>query len=130
MRAGAPAAGLRPLALSRGAGARVARAAGAARAQEPAAIGGRFLFINQERLLTGSQRGQALLAEEEAARDRLRAEARAIDSAFEAEERELTDAARELDPEEFRAARRRLRRAGGGGAARPGRPLGGAGAGI
>jgi hypothetical protein len=29
-----------------------------------------FLIVNQERLLTESQRGQALLAEQEAARDR------------------------------------------------------------
>ena len=50
-----------------------------------------FLFINQERLLTGSKAGQALLAEEERERDALRAEARAIDSAFEAEEQRLTE---------------------------------------
>ena len=62
-----------------------------------------FLFVNQERLLTGSRRGQALLASEEAARDRLRAEARAIDSAFEAEERELTEARASLEPDAFRA---------------------------
>jgi len=62
-----------------------------------------FLIVNQERLLTESRRGQALLAEQEAARDQLRAEARAIDSAFEAEERELTEARATLDPEAFRA---------------------------
>lgn len=62
-----------------------------------------ILVVNQERLLTGSRRGQALLAAEEAARDALRAEARAIDSAFEAEERELTEARARLDAEEFRA---------------------------
>ncbi len=50
-----------------------------------------FLVLNQERLLTGSERGQALLAEEEAARDALRAEARAIETAFEAEEQRLTE---------------------------------------
>jgi Skp family chaperone for outer membrane proteins len=61
-----------------------------------------FLFINQERILTGSEAGQRLLAEEEAARDGLRAEARSIDAAFEAEERELTERRPELDPEEFR----------------------------
>lgn len=61
-----------------------------------------ILVVNQERLLTGSRRGQALLAAEEAARDALRAEARAIDSAFEAEERELTEARARLDTEEFR----------------------------
>ena len=62
-----------------------------------------ILVVNQERLLTGSRRGQALLAAEEAARDLLRAEARAIESAFEAEERELTQARAGLDAEEFRA---------------------------
>jgi len=62
-----------------------------------------FLIVNQERLLTESRRGQALLAEQETARDQLRAEARAIDSAFEAEERELTEARATLDPEAFRA---------------------------
>ncbi len=61
-----------------------------------------FLFINQERLLTGSQAGQALLAEEEKSRDALRSEARALDSAFEAEERELTDRRPTMAPEEFR----------------------------
>lgn len=62
-----------------------------------------FLFINQERLLTDSGPGRALLAEEEAARDELLAEARGIDAAFEAEERDLTQRRGELSPEEFRA---------------------------
>jgi Skp family chaperone for outer membrane proteins len=61
-----------------------------------------FLFINQERLLTGSEAGQALLAEEDRQRDALRSEARALDSAFEAEERRLTDQRPTMDPEEFR----------------------------
>jgi len=61
-----------------------------------------FLFINQERLLTGSEAGQRLLAEEEAEREALLAEARAIDTAFEEEERELTERRAELEPEEFR----------------------------
>lgn len=61
-----------------------------------------FLFINQERLLTGSQVGQRLLAEEEAESEELRAEARAIDTAFEDEERRLTEQRTELSPEEFR----------------------------
>jgi Skp family chaperone for outer membrane proteins len=61
-----------------------------------------FLLINQERILTGSSRGQALLAEEEAERDKLRSEARSIDATFEAEEQELTEARTELEPEEFR----------------------------
>jgi Skp family chaperone for outer membrane proteins len=62
-----------------------------------------FLYLNQERVLTGSERGRALLAEEEAARDGLRAEARRIESAFEAEEKQLTDQRATLDPAEFRA---------------------------
>jgi Skp family chaperone for outer membrane proteins len=61
-----------------------------------------FLFINQERLLTGSQAGQALLAEEERQRDALRREARALDSAFEAEERQLTEQRPSLAPDAFR----------------------------
>lgn len=64
--------------------------------------GSPFLFINQERLLTGSRSGQALLAEEEKSRDTLRSEARALDSAFEAEERQLTDQRPTMKPEEFR----------------------------
>lgn len=62
-----------------------------------------FLYLNQERVLTGSERGRALLADEEAARDGLRAEARRIEAAFEAEERRLTDQRATLDPAEFRA---------------------------
>lgn len=65
--------------------------------------GSPFLFINQEQLLTGSQAGQALLAEEEKERDVLRAEARALDSAFEAEERKLTEQRPTMEPEAFRA---------------------------
>lgn len=66
------------------------------------AIGPTFLYLNEERLLTGSRRGQALLAEETAARDELRAEARRIDAAFEEEERSLTEKRREMDPVSFR----------------------------
>jgi Skp family chaperone for outer membrane proteins len=62
-----------------------------------------FLFINQERILTGSKAGQALLAEEERQRDALRTEARALDQSFEEEERELTEKRPTLAPEEFRA---------------------------
>jgi Skp family chaperone for outer membrane proteins len=62
-----------------------------------------ILLVNQDRLLSGSQRGQELLAAEEAARDRLRTEARTIETAFEAEERELTEARAGLEPEAFRA---------------------------
>jgi Skp family chaperone for outer membrane proteins len=61
-----------------------------------------FLLLNQERILTGSAVGRALLAEEEAARDALRAEASAIDARFEAEERQLTQRRAELEPEAFR----------------------------
>lgn len=61
-----------------------------------------FLFLNQERILTGSQPGQALLADEDAARDALRAEAAEIDRRFEAEERRLTDLRAGMDPDEFR----------------------------
>lgn len=61
-----------------------------------------FLVINQEQILTGSQRGRALLAEENAAREMLRSEARAIDAAFEAEEEQLTALRATLSPAEFR----------------------------
>ena len=84
--------------------------AGAAAAQDAALVqpapvpvpASPFLFINQERLLTGSRVGQALLADEEKRRDELRTEARALDSAFEAEERQLTDQRPTMKPEEFR----------------------------
>ena len=72
------------------------------RAQTAPATASSFLLVNQERLLTGSVRGQALLADEEAERDKLRAEARSIDAAFEAEEQKLTESRAELDPAEFR----------------------------
>jgi Skp family chaperone for outer membrane proteins len=61
-----------------------------------------FLIINQERLLTGSRTGQEVLQAEEVERDRLRSEARALDSSFEAEEQKLTDQRATLPPEEFR----------------------------
>ncbi len=61
-----------------------------------------FLVLNQERILTESDAGRALLAEEEASRDALRAEVREIDAAFEAEERRLTDLRPTLDPTAFR----------------------------
>lgn len=62
-----------------------------------------FLFINQERILTGSRTGQAILAAEEKERDALRADARAIDSAFEQEERALNDQRQSMKPDAFRA---------------------------
>ena len=61
-----------------------------------------FLIINQERLLTGSKAGQAILADEESQRDTLRTEARALDASFEAEEKQLTDQRPTMPPEEFR----------------------------
>jgi Skp family chaperone for outer membrane proteins len=61
-----------------------------------------FLIINQEQILTGSEAGRRLLAEEERERDALRAEARALDGAFEEEERRLTEQRPDLDPAEFR----------------------------
>jgi Skp family chaperone for outer membrane proteins len=73
-------------------------ACGPAVAQDAAA----FLIVNQERLLTGSATGRRLLEEEEVERDKLRAEARALDAAFEAEERQLTEQRATLAPEEFR----------------------------
>jgi Skp family chaperone for outer membrane proteins len=72
-------------------------------AGQPVAERPPFLFVNQERILTGSQPGQALLAEEEAARDALRAEAREIDRQFEEEEQRLTGLRATMDPAEFRA---------------------------
>jgi Skp family chaperone for outer membrane proteins len=66
------------------------------------AVASPFLIINQERLLTGSRMGQEILAEEERQRDALRAEARALDASFEAEERQLTEQRPTLPPEEFR----------------------------
>lgn len=62
-----------------------------------------FLVLSQERILTGSAPGQALIAEEARAREELRTEARAIDAAFEAEERALTAARAGMTPEAFRA---------------------------
>jgi Skp family chaperone for outer membrane proteins len=79
----------------------LALAGGAAQGQ-PVAVGSPFLIINQERLLTGSEAGQAILADEERQRDTLRAEARALDASFEAEERRLTEQRPTLAPEEFR----------------------------
>lgn len=62
-----------------------------------------FVLIDQERVLTGSARGRALLAEEERERERLRLEARGIEQAFEEEERLLTERRKELDAAAFRA---------------------------
>jgi Skp family chaperone for outer membrane proteins len=81
------------------AGAIAAWGAAAAPAQDPPPA---FLIINQEQLLTGSEAGRRLLADEERERDALRAEARALDAAFEEEERQLTEQRPTLDPAEFR----------------------------
>ncbi len=64
--------------------------------------GAPFLILNQERLLTDSESGQVLLAEEREARDALRAEARELEQAFEEEERRLAEMRAGMDPEEFR----------------------------
>lgn len=61
-----------------------------------------FLFISQERLLTDSAAGQAILGEEDRQRDALRNEARSLDRSFENEERRLTEQRPTLTPEEFR----------------------------
>lgn len=61
-----------------------------------------FLIINQEQILTNSDAGRALLADEDAERDRMRTEARALDTAFESEERTLTEQRATLPPADFR----------------------------
>ncbi|WP_424932134.1 OmpH family outer membrane protein [Amaricoccus macauensis] len=72
----------------------------AAQSQDTPAVAP-FLFINQERILVDSEAGKALLAQEETERTRLVAEARSIDAAFEAEERELTEKRKTLPAAEF-----------------------------
>lgn len=62
-----------------------------------------ILVIIQERLFTESMVGREIVARETEKRDRLKAESRAIDAAFEAEERELTEQRATLSKEEFRA---------------------------
>lgn len=61
-----------------------------------------FVVLSQDRILVESRAGQKLLADEETARNRLRAEARAIDAAFEEEERRLTELRPTLEPPAFR----------------------------
>lgn len=75
--------------------------AASAGAQEAPQAG--FVFLNQEQILTESERGRALLADENDARDALRAEARAVETAFEEEERRLTEQRATLDAAAFRA---------------------------
>jgi Skp family chaperone for outer membrane proteins len=72
-----------------------------ARSGQPA-INAPFLFINQEQILVGSGAGKALLAEEEEKRRQLVSEARAIDAAFEDEERALTEKRGTISTEDFR----------------------------
>jgi Skp family chaperone for outer membrane proteins len=84
------------------AGAVAALLAAAAAPAQQAPLPPPFLIINQEQLLTGSEAGRRLLADEERERDALRAEARALDAAFEEEERQLTEQRPTLDPAEFR----------------------------
>ncbi|MFO1140866.1 MAG: OmpH family outer membrane protein [Amaricoccus sp.] len=75
----------------------------AAQGQPPAPQAGLpFLFINQEKILTGSKTGQALLADEDRQRDAMRGEARALDASFEEEESKLTEQRPTMPPEEFR----------------------------
>jgi Skp family chaperone for outer membrane proteins len=80
----------------------LALAAGMSAAWAQPVAPGAFLVINQEQLLTLSQAGQRLLAEENQRRDTMRSEARALDSSFEEEERRLTEQRPTLSPEEFR----------------------------
>lgn len=65
--------------------------------------GRQILTIDQERLLFDSLPGRALLAQQEAAADALTAEGSALDRAFEAEERSLTERRASLAPGAFRA---------------------------
>ena len=78
-------------------------AAAAAPPRPSAAPASSFLFINQERLLTGSKQGQALLGRRGApARHVAERGANARFPAFEEEERRLTEQRPTLPPEEFR----------------------------
>ena len=76
----------------------------AAQEQSPAPQAGTlpFLFINQEKILTGSKTGQALLADDDRQRDAMRGEARALDASFEEEESRLTEQRPKMPPEDFR----------------------------
>lgn len=61
-----------------------------------------FLILDQDRLFTGSQLGQAIIATNEAEAQALREEGQRLDRQFEAEEQALTDQRADLDPEKFR----------------------------
>ncbi len=61
-----------------------------------------FLIIEQDRLLRDSRPGQEILRREQADRDALRAEGRALDAQFEAEELELTERRDQMDAAAFR----------------------------
>ena len=62
-----------------------------------------LLVLDQERVLTDSLPGQALLAEEAEERDALISQARRLDRELEEEERRLTDLRAGMDAAEFRA---------------------------
>ena len=98
------------------------------RAQEAAAPP--FLIINQERILTGSEAGPAAARRGGARARRAAREARALDAAFEAEERRLTEQRPDLDPAEFRRLADEFDARVVAGAARPGRPRRRARAGV
>lgn len=61
-----------------------------------------LLTVELERVLQGSEYGQAILNEEAAKIDALRQRGREVDSQFEAEELRLTAQRAELPPDEFR----------------------------
>lgn len=76
----------------------LAATAATAQDQPPA-----FLVIEQDALLSGSLFGKDVLAQEERDRRRLLEEGSRLDDAFEAEEQELTEKRKTMDPEAFRA---------------------------
>ncbi|MHA3978624.1 OmpH/Skp family outer membrane protein [Halovulum sp. GXIMD14794] len=61
-----------------------------------------FLILDQDRLFANSALGKAVIATNEEETDALRREGEALDLQFEAEERELTERRKELEPVEFR----------------------------
>ena len=64
---------------------------------------GRLLVIDRDRVLSGSERGRAMLGELEAATAALEGENRGIEARLRAEERDLTERRPGMDPEAFRA---------------------------
>ncbi|MDA5094878.1 OmpH family outer membrane protein [Aliiroseovarius sp. KMU-50] len=61
------------------------------------------LTVDRDRLFTGSLFGKRVLAEVEEERARLATEARKVDAALAAEEKDLTEQRKQLSSEEFRA---------------------------